>query len=145
MASTNLHKKLTNLDYAILGLLNQQLLTGYGIRMIFEATALGSYSSSPGTIYPAIKRLQGLSLISPKNKPQNSGSSKRWLVNTKSGKKELIAWLIKPIEKIDITKGIDNLLLRFAFMDDLIKREQKVVFIKSIINKTSATIEKQQI
>ena len=56
--------KPTLLDYAILGLIQDRPLSGYAIRKLFEETALGNYSSSPGTIYPALKRLQKLELIS---------------------------------------------------------------------------------
>ena len=61
-------RKVTQLDYAILGLLSQGPLTGYKIRMTFENTALGNFSSSPGTIYPALKRLAALKLIDKKTK-----------------------------------------------------------------------------
>jgi len=50
--------KHTLLDYAILGLIQDHALSGYAIRKMFEETALGHYSSSPGTIYPALNRLQ---------------------------------------------------------------------------------------
>ena len=53
----------TTVDFIILGLLQEQTLTGYGIRMIFENTAIGSYSSSPGTVYPAINKLKKMGFI----------------------------------------------------------------------------------
>jgi len=129
--------RLTNIDYAILGLLHQQSLSGYGIRKIFETTALGNYSSSPGTIYPAIKRLRSFQLVNKKRYSQNSSSQKKLFYITAKGKKELIAWLITPIEMEDILKGTDKLLLRFAFMDDLITLDKKVTFLKSFIDKIS--------
>ncbi len=55
--------KPTLLDYAILGLIQNQPLSGYAIRKLFEETALGNYSSSPGTIYPALSRLQKFDLV----------------------------------------------------------------------------------
>jgi DNA-binding PadR family transcriptional regulator len=55
--------KITSLDYAILGLMYQKPSSGYGIRMQFETTAIGNYSSSPGAVYPALDRLQKLGLV----------------------------------------------------------------------------------
>ena len=33
-------------------------MSGYDLRKVFEETALGNYSSSPGAIYPALSRLE---------------------------------------------------------------------------------------
>ena len=49
--------RLSSLDCAILGLLSRRPGSGYDIRRVFQTTALGRYSDSPGSIYPAIKRL----------------------------------------------------------------------------------------
>ena len=48
----------TALEYALLGLLHQQPQSGYDLRKVFETTALGNYSGSPGAIYPALRRLE---------------------------------------------------------------------------------------
>ena len=58
-----INKKTTLLDYAILGLIHEKAQTGYQIRKIFAETAMGNYSSSPGTIYPALNRLQKMDLV----------------------------------------------------------------------------------
>jgi DNA-binding PadR family transcriptional regulator len=53
----------TPLEYAVLGLLHQSEQSGYDLRKVFAATALGNYSSSPGTVYPALKRLEKRGLV----------------------------------------------------------------------------------
>ena len=68
----------TSLDYAILGLLKNEPQSGYGIRKVFETTALGTYSDSPGTIYPALKRLQKIALI--KNKADKKDGKKKFFI-----------------------------------------------------------------
>ena len=107
-------RKPTSLDYAILGLVNQQPQTGYGIRKAFETTALGNYSSSPGVIYPALKRLQELGLVV--NATINDTNKKKFHC-TEEGESILKEWLLKPIEVTDIAKYLNDLLLRFAFME----------------------------
>lgn len=120
--------KPTLLDFAILGLIQDEPLSGYGIRKVFEETAMGNYSNSPGTIYPAIKRLEKFELvekISPKD------SNKKGFQITKKGLQQLKQWLVKPIEKEEVEKKTDELLLRFAFMENLASKEQKIDFLHS--------------
>ncbi|WP_019670534.1 PadR family transcriptional regulator [Eudoraea adriatica] len=121
-------RKPTSLDYAILGLVNQQPQTGYGIRKAFETTALGNYSSSPGVIYPALKRLQELGLVV--NATINDTKKSKFHC-TEEGESILKEWLLKPIEVTDIAKNLNDLLLRFAFMENLLNRELQLEFLSS--------------
>jgi DNA-binding PadR family transcriptional regulator len=45
------------LGYALLGLIHQKPSSGYDLRKTFTETAMGSFSNSPGAIYPALARL----------------------------------------------------------------------------------------
>lgn len=120
--------KPTLLDFAILGLIQDQSLSGYGIRKMFEETALGNYSSSPGTIYPALKRLQNGVLV---EKIEQGNTSKTYFKITEKGISILKKWFVKPIEKIDVEKKTDELLLRFGFMEVLIEKKQRINFLTS--------------
>jgi DNA-binding PadR family transcriptional regulator len=121
-------RKPTSLDYAILGLVHEQPQTGYGIRKAFDTTALGNYSSSPGVIYPALKRLQELGLVVNSVKGDTKKSMFRC---TTKGESILKEWLLKPIEVTDIAKNLNDLVLRFAFMENLLKREGQLEFLSS--------------
>lgn len=120
--------KPTLLDYAILGLIQNEPLSGYRIRKYFEETALGNYSSSPGTIYPALKRLQKEMLV--QNVVQVTTSKASFQI-TESGISILKNWFLKPIEKIDVEKKKDELLLRFGFMEALIEKNKRINFLTS--------------
>jgi len=122
-------KKTTSLDYAILGLIHQEPQSGYGIRKAFETTALGNYSGSPGAIYPALKRLQKLGLII---KSTYGANNKSKFVPTEAGRSALRKWLLQPLEINDVAKNLDELLLRFAFMDNLLNKEEKLSFLLSL-------------
>jgi DNA-binding PadR family transcriptional regulator len=126
MMKTN---KPTLLDYAILGLLRNEGMTGYRIRKTFEETAMGNYSSSPGTIYPALKRLQRLGLI---EKVTDEVSGKTLMRITDAGKNVLIGWLTKPIELLEVEKRLDELLLRFAFMDVVENQSEVILFLERL-------------
>ena len=121
--------KPTLLDFAILGLIQDQPLSGYGIRKVFEETAMGNYSNSPGTIYPAIKRLEKFELV---EKAAQKDTGKTAFQITKMGLSELKKWLTRPIEKKEVEKKLDELLLRFAFMENLVSKQQKIQFLHAL-------------
>lgn len=131
------HAQLTTLDFSILGLLMQQPLTGYGIRMMFKKTALASYSSSPGAIYPALKRLARLNMVVKKRQ----GSSPQELFTiTRMGIAALTQWVIQPVTREDIIKNFEIILLRFAFMDLVAAASSKRKFLKSLEKTLSAYV-----
>ncbi len=131
----------TSLDYAILGLLQGHSLSGYRIRKIFETTALGEYSSSPGTIYPALKRLKKLGLIIQGKKSGDPVNTPNPFAITPEGIEILARWLGKPLESEDISKRLDETMLRFALMEELLSKEQKIEFLTSFISETREYIK----
>lgn len=124
--------RITNLDYSILGLLLAAPMTSYAIRMIFETTAMGNYSSSPGTIYPATKKLKKLDLLIQRNKKS------RLLEITNEGKLQLKLWLTRQISINEISKSSHILILKFAFMDHLVSKKEKESFLESFAILTKA-------
>ncbi len=128
----------TSLDYAILGLIQKIPLSGYQIRKEFENTALGNYSSSPGSIYPALKRLLKLNLVQKLG--DNSSKKKKFLI-TSEGLNILKVWFLKRISKRDITHHMNELLLRFGFMDNILTKEQKLHFLYSLQEQLKSYLE----
>ncbi len=104
------------LEYALLGLLAGQPMTGYGLRRVFASTPMGVFSDSPGSIYPALARLERDGLI---RSAGQSGARRgsRLLEPTRAGLAALRRWLSAEITRDDVARRIDELLLRFAFMD----------------------------
>ncbi|TDI71600.1 MAG: PadR family transcriptional regulator [Bacteroidetes bacterium] len=129
MEHSNKNIKPTLLDHAILGLISTAPMSGYAIRKVFETTAMGNYSSSPGTIYPALKRLQKLRLVE-KKKSEEDDKNKFFI--TSQGKPIFKAWLTKPLDQNDVARKLDEILLRFGFMDTLLNKQEKVVFLESL-------------
>ncbi|MBW8882843.1 MAG: PadR family transcriptional regulator [Asticcacaulis sp.] len=101
---------MTPLSYALLGLVRMQPRSGYALRKVFETTPLGGYSSSPGSIYPALKSLEKaglLAILAP------SGARGRGLYHlTAEGEGLLDAWLAAPVS------DLGEAMLRFAFLRD---------------------------
>ncbi len=129
--------KPTTLDYAILGLLKDGPLSGYRIRKIFETSAMGNYSSSPGTIYPALKRLERLALVSKENNEENKKSQ---FSLTAAGKQALIDWMRQDISTEDVSKKLSELMLRFAFQGGYLNGEDQLRFLEQMISQLKLVI-----
>jgi DNA-binding PadR family transcriptional regulator len=139
--TSHLNKKterVTQLDYAILGLLKEVDRSGYEIRRIFELTAIGNYSSSPGSIYPALKRLLKTELLEVRS---TTGSNKKKYRITRQGLSILKGWMMQPISLEDIKKRNKELLLRAAFMDGLVSHERILAFLESFHALTKEYVE----
>jgi len=115
------------IDYAILGLLRQEAMSGYQIRKIFEETAMGNYSSSPGTIYPALKRLQKLELVL--NTLPDTRNKTKFIIS-KKGLTALKQWLQQTVTAKEVARKQNELFLRFAFMGQLINRKKQLKFLQ---------------
>jgi len=116
--------------------------SGYAILKLFEQTAIGNFSSSPGTIYPALNRLQKFELVK-KNIQDKNG--KTCFEITTNGILILKNWFLKPVEKIDVVKKTDELVLRFSFMGTLIEKEQKINFLTSFRDLLNVYIKELQV
>jgi DNA-binding PadR family transcriptional regulator len=132
----------TTLGYAILGLLFQQPATGYGLRKTFETTPIGNYSSGPGTIYPALKRLKDEGLIEQFEPDKESAMQYRL---TAEGRQILKQWCEKPLAGEDMARKSHELILRFAFMDQLADLETSIRFLESFKKEVDAYILKLSI
>ncbi|MDN5212425.1 PadR family transcriptional regulator [Fulvivirgaceae bacterium BMA12] len=141
MNRTKSTMRITHIDYTILGLLKQQPGTAYGIRKIFETTALGNFSSSPGTIYPAVRKLKKLGFVVDTDKHKRGSTMKL----TDAGIAALKKWLLLPVKKEDITRNTNLLILRFAFMDDLIDMTSRVGFLEGFVHQVTMYLEELNI
>ena len=110
----------TSLGYALLGLIHMQPQTGYDLRKLFATTPMGHYSSSPGAIYPALKRLEKEGLIAGKVADGDTLRPKRIYTATAKGIEALSDWVSQPVVKDDLLHKDDELMLRFALMGSVV-------------------------
>ena len=103
--------------------------------MIFEQTAMGEFSSSPGSIYPALKRLNGHRFIEEIEREASMRKSTSIYRVTKQGKTQFRDWLRMPIDRRDITHSMKLLMLRFGFMNQLPVKEV-LVFLRMFERET---------
>lgn len=121
----------TPLEFALLGLLRVTPQSGYDLRKIFVATPMRHYSDSPGSIYPALRRMESKQWIT--GSAENGNARKRQVYRvTATGKKALIEWLRKPLTREDVIWHPDQLMLRFAFLDGNVSRPITLDFLASM-------------
>jgi DNA-binding PadR family transcriptional regulator len=129
----------TSLELALLGLLRMKPQSGYDLRKTFSSTPMRHYSDSPGSIYPALRRLQTKKLIAGAHENGNARQRQVFRI-TAAGKKTLITWLEKPVSREDVIRGLDELILRFAFLDGNVSRRTTHEFLLGMERELDAYI-----
>src|SRR5947209_17352918 len=93
--------KIPTLEMALMGLLLQGPRSGYDLRKTFSSTAWKHYSDSPGSIYPALKRLRARGWIKPAGPAGESDDPRKRqeFRPTAAGKSGFVAWLGQPLTR----------------------------------------------
>ncbi len=100
-------------EFAILGLLAEQPMTGYDIKREVEARLSSFWSESYGHIYPMLRRLRERKLVTMRLVAGRSGPAHRKLYAlTAAGRAALGAWFETPITP---SRPRNELLLRVFF------------------------------
>ena len=135
---------LSTLSLAILGLVSQKPMSGYDLRKVFTTTPMGHFSSSPGAIYPALKRLEADNLITGEIENKNVLRPKRVYTLTQVGTERLVQRLAEPITSEDIIWRMDDLILRFPFIWNTLGQEKTLHFLKMLLQQIEAYIPSLQ-
>jgi len=121
-----------SLGYALLGLIHQKPASGYDLRKIFSSTSMKTYSDSPGAIYPALRRLEKQNLIRGTIE-KGSGLRQRQVFRlTSQGVLELKKWIAQPIAPADVPRGLQEIMLRFAFSENVAGSAGSLDLLKSL-------------
>jgi PadR family transcriptional regulator AphA len=85
--------RLSNTDYALLGMLSVEPMSGYQIRQEIEESIAYFWTESYGQIYPALKRLAAGKFITPVRRDAGERGKGRVFSLTAQGKAALTEWL----------------------------------------------------
>jgi DNA-binding PadR family transcriptional regulator len=121
---------ISTLSLAIMGLISQQPQTGYDIRKTFSTTPMGHFSSSPGAIYPALKRLEKSGWIEGKVEGKRSLRPRVVYEMTRQGRDALKRHLRQAVTRDDVVWRMDDLMLRFAVMGEIVGRAATLRFLR---------------
>jgi DNA-binding PadR family transcriptional regulator len=113
--------------------------SGYDLRKLFGDTPLRHFSDSPGSIYPALRRLETRQwVIAVREK--NSARRRQLFHVTRAGRRALLGWLEEPFTRDDVIGEMDSLLLRFAFFDGNLNRRKASSFLARLEEELEAYI-----
>jgi DNA-binding PadR family transcriptional regulator len=121
----------TTLEYAILGLTGMSPMSGYDIHRVFETTPLAHFSSSPGAIYPALRRLAQRGLVDAKLDTRTEARPRRVFALSQKGKGALGAWLRRAVTREELIRGSGAPILRFALAEDRLTPEEVLAYLES--------------
>jgi DNA-binding PadR family transcriptional regulator len=101
-----------NSQDVILGMLMKRSLSGYEIKQLFEELFSYFYSSSYGTIYPMLHRMEKEELLTKENVLQDGKPNKNVFTITENGRGRFNSYLHSPVEP-DTIKS--DFLMRLYF------------------------------
>ena len=126
------------LGYALLGLLHQRPSSGYALRRAFATTPMGTFSDSPGAIYPALRRLEQQGLVRGRVESSAGLRQKQTFRLTTRGLAALKEWLERPLRRADVVRGMDDVMLRLAFMDEVMAPAASIRLLQSLARELAA-------
>jgi DNA-binding PadR family transcriptional regulator len=85
-----------SIRYLILGLLNQQAMSGYDIRRFLKSLSWLIDSPSFGSIYPILRSLREDGLVTMEKDLQQGKPSRKIYTSTESGRQALQEWVDQP-------------------------------------------------
>jgi DNA-binding PadR family transcriptional regulator len=134
--------QISSLEFALIGLLQQRPQSGYDLRKTFATTAMRHYSDSPGSIYPALRRLEARGWIAAQDPTQPADSRRRRVFRlTTAGKEALVARISLPVTREDVIWQGPELMLRFAFMDGNVPRATALRFLEDFERELGSYVE----
>ena len=133
---------LTPLEYALLGLLGYMPASGYDVKRIFDTTPLAHFSSSPGAIYPALKRLQQRGLLDAVLDTATEARPRRVFSLTGAGQAALAEWLRQQVSEDELVRDGRSPMLRFALAEGRLSLDEVVAYLEGMQNVVKAYLEK---
>jgi DNA-binding PadR family transcriptional regulator len=122
---------MTTLEYALLGLIGVSPMAGYDVHKVFATTPLAHFSSSPGAIYPALRRLARRGLLEAQLDRTTEARPRRVYALTEAGEKALEEWLHLPVTRDELIRGGGAPILRFALAEGRLSREEVISYLGS--------------
>lgn len=88
---------MTVLEFVLLGFLMQMPMSGYQMKQTMANTTANFLDASFGSIYPALKRLEGKGQIAGEDTVEGGKFIRRYVI-TESGRDAFLNWLKQPAE-----------------------------------------------
>jgi len=130
---------LSHLEGALLGLLHLEPRSGYALRKVFQDTPMLHFSDSPGSIYPALRRLERRGAIRGTVEGARTLRPRQVFRLTREGTAALRAWLGAPVTR-EVVRHLDGAMLRFAFIDHVLGADATQAFLDALARELDAEV-----
>lgn len=114
--------------------------SGYDLRRFFANTPMGHFSDSPGAIYPALRRMKLRRWVTAVREKANARNREVFQISS-AGQQALLQWLQQPFGRTEIIHSLETLLLRFAFFDGNISRDEANRFLSNLERELNSYIK----
>ncbi|MBZ0308665.1 MAG: PadR family transcriptional regulator [Anaerolineae bacterium] len=139
-------RDLTTLEYYVLGLISVEPQSGYSIITYFE---MDWYrwrgSSSPGSIYPILKRLESQGIIDGELETIHETRPRKVYTLTPLGEELLNVWLRTPVTKDEAAEERATLMMKFLFAEKRLSREEVLAWLQGYEEATAHYITLLQV
>lgn len=143
MTSKKPARNLTSLEYIILGLIGVEPQSGYSI-MHFLTNSQLRWSASPGSIYPMLKRLEGLGVISGAMTTDTDSRPRKVYHLTGDGANQLDDWLRETPKMRPFYEERELAMLKFQLMETRFNVTQIVEWIDRYLHEVRHSNIQQQ-
>ena len=136
----NKREPISTLSLAILGLISKTPSSGYDLRKVFSTTPIGAFSSSPGAVYPALRRCEKNGWIKGDIDRTSILRPRQVFQLTVAGHEALKEELSQPVTDESVIWQNGDLILRFAFMDGILTKKRILKFLEEYATATETYI-----
>ncbi len=123
----------TALEYVVLGLISMAPQSGYSIVSYFDE-GMYSWSASPGSIYPMLKRLEKQGAIEGEMEISDESRPRKIYRLTAIGESALDEWLAEVPKMRPFYQEREMALLRFQFMQQRFSVQQTLKWINAYLD-----------
>src|SRR5438477_7474679 len=116
--------RISSLEHAMMGLIDQAPQSGYDLRTAFAKTPLAHFSDSPVAIYPALlrRRRRGW-IVTTGEKAANARGRTAFRLSSR-GRQAFMRWLRTPPSRDELLHDSSGPVLRFAFMSQALSVDE---------------------
>ena len=127
-------RDLTLLEYVVLGLISVQPQSGYGIINFFQPEGMYSWSASPGSIYPILKRLEQQDIIRGELEMEHETRPRKVYTLSSLGDELLNEWLRIVPNILPLYQEREIAMWRFQFMEGRLSKAEILTWIHNYLD-----------
>jgi DNA-binding PadR family transcriptional regulator len=132
-SSSPVGRALTDFEQILLGVIDSEPRSGYGLKKMFNSSPSSVYQPSPGALYPALRRLEARGLLRAE-KISTGRRAQRMYHVTDAGHAAHMEWLRQPVVPATVGADLGLHLMRFALMEDRLPRAAIRAFLEDLEN-----------